>query len=131
MGHGGNGVGALRRAAGRRDATDRLSMKLLRITLLFAALSPGIVAAQTEILDRVGDELRVSAANGRMRSQLSGLFDLEGYWIDEHPPGLIFGGSSDFVNPRLWLFLDTQFGEYFSSLVQIRADRGFDPRSDS
>jgi hypothetical protein len=106
-------------------------MRSAGIALLLAALSAGSAAAQTEVLDRVGEKLRLSAAGGRLQSQLSGLFDLEGYWIDQRPPGLVFGGSSAFVNPRLWLFLDTRLGDYFSSLVQVRADRGFDPRSDS
>ena len=101
------------------------------IALLLAALSVGSARAQSEVLDWAGERLRLSAAGGRFQSQLSGLFDLESYWIDQRPPGLIFGGSSAFVNPRLRLFLDTRLGDHFTSLVQVRADRGFDPREDS
>ena len=60
-------------------------MRTAAVALLIAALSVGSAAAQTEALDRVGENLRVSAAGGRIQSQLSGLFDLEGYWIDQHP----------------------------------------------
>jgi len=99
-----------------------------RLLALILVLSAPSVRAQTELLDQLSDRLRWSTANGLFQTQLSGLFDLEGYWIDQHPPGLIFGGSSDFPNPRLWLFLDTRLGNHLYSFVEVRADRGFDPR---
>lgn len=105
--------------------------RLLFLAALVVSAADGAAWAQTELLDRMSEKLRVSAAGGLLRSELSGLLDLEGYWIDQHPPGHLFGGSSHFVNPRLSLFLDTRLGDHFSSLVQLRADRGFDPRSDS
>lgn len=81
------------------------------------------------ILDKLDDALFIQSANGFFRSDLSGLFDLEGYFIDQRPPGLIFGNGDSFFNPRLSLFLDTRLGPHFYSLVQARVDRGFDPRS--
>src|SRR5205814_195504 len=60
---------------------------------------------------------------------LSGLLDLEGYYIDQRPPGLIFGSDTGFVNPRLTLFLDTRVGRHLYGFVEARFDRGFDPRS--
>jgi len=83
----------------------------------------GIAGAGTEWLDRVP-----SVQRGLFRADLSGLLDVEGYYIDQRPPGLIFGGDASFVNPRLSLFLDTRFGRHLYGFVQARLDRGFDPR---
>ncbi|MHB8522873.1 MAG: hypothetical protein ACYDH9_19225 [Limisphaerales bacterium] len=104
--------------------------KPLRCPALFAALvllAAAPLGAQ-EWLDRAADSLSYQSPNGWFRSGLSGLLDLEGYYIDQRPPGMIFGGDQDFFNPRLSLFLDTQFGKHFYSFVQVRVDRGFDPR---
>ena len=81
--------------------------------------------------DRLDRQLVADVAGGRARVQLSGLFDLEGYYIDQRPPGLIFGGDDSFANPRLSLFLDTRVGRSWYLFVEARADRGFDPREDS
>ena len=107
-------------------------MKALALLALAAAsIAAGTAQAELDILDEAENRLRFRTRDGGVEARLSGLFDLEGYRLDEHPPGLVFGGSSDLVNPRLWLFLDTRFGERLSSFVEVRADRGFDPRSDS
>jgi hypothetical protein len=79
-------------------------------------------------LDRVDDSLFIQPRDGLFRTDLSVLFDLEGSYIDQRPPGLIFGGGEDFVNPRLSLFLDAHLGKHLYSFVQARVDRGFDPR---
>lgn len=79
-----------------------------------------------EWLDAVDDSLSLKTANGFFRSDLSGLLDLEGYYVDQRPPGLLFEDES-FFNPRLSLFLDTRLGDHFYSFVQARLDRGFDP----
>ncbi len=96
--------------------------------LLALALSGSSASAQ-DWLDKLDDSLSVQSRTSFFRSDLSGLFDLEGYYIDQRPPGLIFGEDEDFINPRLSLFLDTRLGNHFYSLVQGRIDRGFDPRS--
>ncbi len=80
-------------------------------------------------LDKLDDSLFFQSRDGFFRSDLSGLLDLEGYYIDQRPPGLIFGNGDSFFNPRLSLFLDTRLGPHLYSLVQARVDRGFDPRS--
>ena len=85
-------------------------------------------SAQEELLQRLDDSLSYQSSKGFFRSELSGLVDIEGYFIDHRPPGLLFG-NADLFNPRLSLFLDTHLGEQFYSLVQFRADRGFDPRA--
>jgi hypothetical protein len=107
-------------------------VKSLRVlAAAIGALVAGTARAETAFLEEVGDRLRFGTRDRTFEARLSGLFDLEAYRLDEHPPGLVFGGSSDFVNPRLWLFLDARFGDRLSSFVEVRADRGFDPRSDS
>lgn len=83
-----------------------------------------------EWLDRLDDALFLQPRSGFARVDFSGTFDLEGYYIDQRPPGLIFGGDESFINPRLSLFLDAQVGKHFYSFVQARVDRGFDPRSE-
>ncbi|MBM3840106.1 MAG: hypothetical protein FJ398_19495 [Verrucomicrobia bacterium] len=66
---------------------------------------------------------------GMPLSSILSPLDLELYYIDQQPPGLIFSDDDAFFSPRLSLFLDTQFGPHFYTLVQARYDRGFDPGS--
>src|SRR6266403_2005822 len=96
--------------------------------LLVLLMVPRSAVAQTEWLESVDQSLSVQSRNGFFRMDLSGLLDLEGYYIDQRPPGVIFTGY-DLFNPRLSLFLDTRLGPHFYSLVQARIDRGFDPGS--
>lgn len=79
------------------------------------------------LLDMVDDALSYETSNGFFRADLSGQFDAEYYHVDQNPPGLLFPNDDHFFNPRMSLFLDTQIGEHFYSLVQARFDRGFDP----
>ena len=94
-----------------------------------AAADP--VGGFDEAVDRVDRALGVATPGGLVRAELSGLADVEGYWIDERAPGLLFADDDSFVNPRLSLFLDAQAGRRLSAFVQARVDRGFDPRSAS
>jgi len=81
-------------------------------------------------LDRVGDALAVTTPGGLVRAKLGALADVEGYWIDQRPPGLLHR-DYDFVNPRLTLLLDTEVGRRVYGVVQARVDRGFDPGAES
>ncbi len=99
---------------------------ILGATLAFAAPA---ARAQTEWLSPLDEALFIQSPGGFFRSDLSGLLDLEGYYLDQRPPGLIFGNGDAFFNPRLSLFLDTHLGPHLYSLVQARIDRGFDPRA--
>jgi hypothetical protein len=83
--------------------------------------------AADDLARRVEDALTVRSPEGTVRARLSGLADLEGWWTDRPPPGLVFGDGGGFVNPRLSLFLDVWLGERFYGMAQFRADRGFDP----
>jgi hypothetical protein len=85
-------------------------------------------APAQEFLDKLDDALFIESRTGWFRADLSGLADLEAYYIDQHPPGLIFS-NDDLINARLTLFLDARFGKHFYSFAQARVDRGFDPGS--
>lgn len=93
---------------------------------MLAFLVLGAIARCQSWLDSFENALTLKSANGFFRSDLTGLLDLEGYYVDQRPPGLLFEDES-FFNPRLTLFLDTRLGDHFYAFVQARLDRGFDP----
>jgi hypothetical protein len=99
-------------------------MKTPSIVLAFLLLAFASQAQQ--FLDELDDHLSLKSKDGFFRSDLSGLLDLEGYYVDQRPPGLLFEDES-FFNPRLTLFLDTTLGRHFYGFVQARFDSGFDP----
>jgi hypothetical protein len=84
-------------------------------------------AAPADWLDQLHEALSLQSSNGWFRTDVSGLLDLEGYFVDQPPPGLLFSDHDALFNPRLSLFLDTRLGNHLYSLVQARFDRGFDP----
>lgn len=95
-----------------------------------AVLAASLVSAPAQAwLDQVDEALAFQTKDGFFRTELSGLLDVEGYYIDQRPPGLLFDDKGGLFSPRLSLFLDTQIGKHLYSLVQFRADRGFDPGS--
>ena len=98
-------------------------MRALAVLALLAAVAP--LCAET---GWPGRPLAVASPGGLLRAELSGLLDVEGYWIDQRPPGLVFGDGDSFANPRLSLFLDARAGRHLYGFVQARFDRGFDPR---
>ena len=80
-----------------------------------------------DILREVDERLYVESSDGFYRADLSGLLDLEGYYYDGRPPGLIHPDDSYLFNPRLSLFLDSVVGDHVYAFAQVRLDRGFDP----
>jgi len=96
------------------------------IILCFAALATAAFGAD-DFLDRVDDALTLSAFQDSLRARLSGTLDLEGYYLQQPPPGLIFSDKDYLFNPRLAVFLDAQLGPYIYAFAQSRADRDFDP----
>ena len=108
-------------------------MRIVLATLLVLVQVARVAAIPlwTETLDRIDRTLAVQSPGGFVRAELSGRFDLEGYYVDQRPPGLIFGDDGFFANPRLALFLDAHVGRHLYAFVQARFDRGFDPRSSS
>ena len=83
--------------------------------------------AAEDFLDRVDEALTISAFHDQVRARLSGTLDLEGYLLQQPPPGLLFTSGDKLFNPRLTLFFDGQIGTHVYLFAQARADRGFDP----
>jgi hypothetical protein len=79
-----------------------------------------------EWLDQLDNKLSVKSQDGLFQARLTGLLDLEGYYVDQRPPGLLFEDES-FFNPRLTFFLEAQIGPHIYAFLQARLDRGFDP----
>src|SRR5262245_40153621 len=115
-------------AARRRRGGGVVSHLALVVAVVLWATAACAQVAFDRALDRVHRALGVASADGRFRADLSGLLDVEGYYIDQRPPGLVFGGGSGLVNPRLTLFLDAHAGPRLYGFVRARFDRGFDPR---
>src|SRR5687767_6176983 len=80
-----------------------------------------------DFLQEVDDRLHIQTKAGAFRADVSGLLDLEGYYVDQRPPALLFEDDKFFFNPRLSLFLDANLGEHFYLFTQVRIDRGVDP----
>jgi hypothetical protein len=105
---------------GRRPAVGLAAAVL---ALMLARPAP----AQDDIFDRMDDRLTFGAWNDTLRVRLSGTLDLEGYWLQQPAPGLIFSEGNEIFNPRLSLFLDAQLGPHLYAFAEFRADDGFDP----
>jgi len=80
-----------------------------------------------EWLDRLDETLTVSAFDENVRARLSGTIDIEGYALQQPPPGLLYTTREKLFNPRLSLFFDGQIGPSIYLFAQMRVDRGFDP----
>jgi hypothetical protein len=112
------------RARAHAGPLGRRATQALAAALVLLAHAAGAI----EALDRVDQALRWQTADGSARVALSGRLDVETYWIDQRPPGLVFGDDGPFANTRLVLLLDAWLGKHLYAFVQARADRGFDPR---
>jgi hypothetical protein len=99
-------------------------LRLLACALLLAACA---ALGQDDPLDRVDEQLLFGGWGDQVRLRISGDLDLEGYYVTQTEPGLIFVERNAFLNPRLSLFVDAQVGAYVYAFAQIRADNGFDP----
>ena len=98
------------------------------LLLLALVILPATVRGQ-EFLDALDDHLHLKSNDGFFQASLTGLLDLEGYYVDQRPPGLLYEDES-FFNPRLTFFLDTRVGTHVYAFLQARLDRGFDPGSE-
>ena len=107
----------------RRALTFVIVLALL--LLLWSSLM-----ARAELLDQVNDALSIRDPQNRFHLQLSGLVDLESYFLEQPAPGLIYTPNDFLFNPRLTLFLDASVGTHFYLFVQARVDRGFDPANE-
>jgi hypothetical protein len=88
-------------------------------------------ATRADLLDRVNDTLSIRDSKHQFELQLSGLLDLETYFIEQPAPGLIYTPHDFLFNPRLTLYLDAQWTKHWYLFVQARVDRGFDPANES
>ncbi len=102
----------------------RFCRRLALILFLVLTFRPG---ARADFPEKAQDALSISDPDQRFHLQLSGLFDLETYFIDQPAPALIFTDRDFLLNPRLTLFLDAQIGSKIYLFAQARVDRGFDP----
>lgn len=125
----------LKRNASARLATGRATRPsagfiLSRCHLLLVGLCAAVSSTRAQaLLDKLDDSLYLQSPNGYIRTDLSALLDLEEYYTDQPPAGLLFTDQHFLFNPRLSLFLDTRIGNHLYSLLQVRFDRGFDPGS--
>ena len=95
-------------------------------SVVLAAVLLAAAARGQDWLDSLDKRLTVKSRDGVFQADLSGLLDLEGYYVDQRPPGLLFEDES-FFNPRLTFFLDSRLGPHFYAFAQARLDRGFNP----
>jgi hypothetical protein len=95
--------------------------------LIFSLVLSFQNAARADFLEKTHKALSLKDPQDRFHLQLSGLVDLETYFIDQSAPGLIFTDGDFLLNPRLTLFLDAQIGSAVYVFAQTRVDRGFDP----
>jgi hypothetical protein len=89
-------------------------------------LSLGLALPAQEALERFGERLNFSLADGGLRVRVSGSLELEGYMFSDPVADLVSGEAESFSNPRLTLFLDAQAGARAYLFAQVRGDRGFD-----
>jgi len=102
-------------------------MRLAAAVHCAIAVVAGCSACADELFDRLDQLLTFSAAHDQVRLRISGTLELEYYYIDEPPFGLVNSTANNLFNPRLTLFADAQLGPYFYAFAQARVDRGFDP----
>ena len=98
---------------------------VLRNLLLVLVMTAS--AAKADFLDDAKQALTFTAFNEYLRLTISGTLDLENYYTEKPPPGLIYTDHRYLFNPRLTLFLDAQLGSNIYAYVEARFDRGFDP----
>src|SRR2546428_854896 len=108
-------------AAPSASYSMRLKPSIFFLLLLLESARGG------DLLDQVNDALSIRDSRNHFQLQLSGLVDLEGYFIDQRPPGLINADKGFLFNPRVSVFLDAQFANHFYFFTQAKLDRGFDP----
>jgi hypothetical protein len=113
-----------------RDSQSRLRRGCL-FGVLAALFAVRAAPAQDELLDAIGDNLKFNTSDGVFAGKISGLFDLEEYYVQQPPPGLVYTDHNFLFSPRITLNLDLQIGPQIYIFAQARADRGFDPSEDS
>ena len=98
-----------------------------RIAPLTAALIVSANLVRADFLDDANRMLSISDANSQFHLRITGLIDLEGYYLDQPASGLIETDDNLLFNPRLTIFVDARWSKYLYFFGQVRLDRGFDP----
>jgi hypothetical protein len=98
-----------------------------RIAVHALVLLGGLNLARADFLDDANRILSLGDGNGPFHLRLSGLLDLEGYYLDQPAPCLIDTNDNFLFNPRLTIFVDARWSNYLYFFSQVRLDRGFDP----
>ena len=102
--------------------------RFFRYATVFLSLELALLLpARADFLEKVQSALSLDAPDQHFHLQLSGLVDLETYFIDPPAPALIYTDDDILFNPRLTIFLDAQIGSQIYLFAQTRVDRGFDP----
>lgn len=96
-----------------------------------AALCPLVNASAQEFLDALDERLVYTSPDGNVRADLSFMADLTLFAVEQPAPGLLVTDDDFFLAPRISAFLDMQLGDRVILHGQLRADRGFDPGSES
>jgi len=79
-----------------------------------------------EMIERLGERLHFSLADGGLHGRISGSLEFEGYAISDPVADLVSGGKDKFFEPRFTLNVDAQLGPRGYFFAQGRIDRGFD-----
>jgi hypothetical protein len=98
-----------------------------RIARLIAALLLSANLVRADFLDDANRMLSISDDNNQFHLRITGLIDVEGYYLDQPAPGLIDTDDNLLFNPRLTIFVDARWSKYLYFFGQVRLDRGFDP----
>jgi len=80
-----------------------------------------------QFFDAADDYLKFNAFNHAVAGRISGLVDVEEYYVEQPPPGVVYEDHSFLFNPRITLNLDVQIGPQLYLFAQMRVDRGYDP----
>jgi hypothetical protein len=107
--------------------SSQILILLFRWPALILSLVLTLQNARADFLEKTHSALSLNDPQDRFHLQLSGLVDLETYFIDQPAPGLLFTDRDFLLNPRFTLFLDAQIGSNVYVFAQTRVDRGFDP----
>jgi len=105
--------------------TQRLGIFVLMAFVFLLIIR--VAKADDDFIDSLDDNLKFSAENGYVTGRISGLLDIEEYYVQQPAPGFIYEDHSFLFNPRLTLNLDMQLGPQLYLFAQSRADRGYDP----
>jgi hypothetical protein len=101
------------------------------LTAMWVTLCGHADATAQDFLDTLDNKLGYASADGGVRANLSLVGDVTLFRADQPSQGLLLTGSETFLAPRLSAFLDVQIGDRWLLHGQARADRGFDPGTES